>query len=229
MKRAGLLGGMSWESTITYYRIINEYVAENAGSCTCADMVIRSFNLAEIDYFQSRGEWEKVSAVLSGGAAELEKIGADFILMASNTVHRVYEDVQASVKVPVLHIADPAVEAVTAAGMSTAGLLGTRYTMEGDFLKEKLNEAGIGVVVPSPEKIGRIHEVIFNEPCMGEPRPEIREMFREVIDEMKLQGAQCIILGCTELGLMIKEEDSCLPIFDTAVLHAQKAAEEILK
>ena len=228
MKRAGILGGMSWESTITYYRIINEKVTESLGGCNCADMVIRSLNLAEIDAHQRRGEWDAVAEILCRAAQELEQMNVDFIIMASNTVHRIYDKVQEAVNVPVLHIAEPTVEAAKQAGMTTAGLLGTRYTMEGDFLKEKLNEAGIGVVVPSPEKIGQIHEVIFNEPCMGEPRREIREMFREVIEELREQGAQCIILGCTELGMMIKEEDSCLPMFDTAVLHARKTAEEIL-
>ena len=229
MKRAGILGGLSWESTITYYRIINEAVGARLGASSSADMIIRSLDLALIDYHQSRGEWSAVSEILCGAAAELEQMGADFILMASNTVHRVYDDVQASVSVPVLHIADSLIAALKEVGIEKAGLLGTRYTMEGDFLAEKLEAAGIAVVVPDEEDFAPIHEVIFTENFDGQTSREVKDLFRRVISGLEQKGAQGIILGCTELGLAINEEDSCLPLFDTAVLHAKKAAEEILK
>ena len=229
MKKAGLLGGMSWESTVTYYQIINRIVGQQLGGNHSADMVIRSLDLELIDSHQRRGEWEQVAELLCRGAKELECLGADFILMASNTVHRVYDAVQGAVSVPILHIADPTVEAVQRAGIQTVGLLGTRYTMEGDFLKEKLTAAGIDVIVPPADEIEKIHHAIFTEGCVGNIKEETRTMFLHVMCGLKQRGAQGIILGCTELGLMVSAEGSCLPLFDTAVLHAETAAEEILR
>lgn len=229
MKKAGLLGGMSWESTVTYYRIINERIRDRLGGSSSADMVIRSLDLGVIDAHQSRGEWDMVAGLLCKGAAELEKLDVDFIVMASNTVHRVYDDVKASVSVPVLHIAEPTVEAVRSAGISTVGLLGTKYTMQGDFLKEWLNGAGIEVIVPEAGQMDRIHEAIFTEACIDGVGDETGMMFRDAIRMFRERGAGGVILGCTELGLMIRPEDSCLPLFDTAVLHAEQAAEEIMK
>ncbi len=229
MKKAGLLGGMSWESTVTYYQIINRIIGERLGGNHSADMAIRSLNLETVDGHQRRGQWDAVADMLCQAAKELETLGVDFIVMASNTVHKVYDAVQGAVSVPVLHIAEPTVEAVQRAGMRTVGLLGTRYTMEGEFLKEKLEDAGMNVVVPDAEQMERIHEAIFREACVGNIKEETRNLFRQVILDLKRRGAQGVILGCTELGLLVCEEDSCLPIFDTAVLHAEKAAEEILR
>lgn len=235
MKRAGLLGGMSWESTVTYYKIINERIREVLGGSSSADMIIRSLDLAVIDGYQSHGEWDAVAGLLCKAAGELEQLNADFIVMASNTVHRVYDDVRASISIPVLHIAEPTVEAVHSAGIRTVGLLGTKYTMQGDFLKERLDAAGIQVIVPAADQMDRIHEAIFSEACLdrgqaaGEMlQKETGEMFREVIRDFRERGAEGILLGCTELGLMIRPEDSCPPLFDTAELHAEKAAEMML-
>lgn len=228
MKKIGLLGGMSWESTATYYRIINETVAERAGGVTSADMVIRSLNLSVIAEHQSCGRWDQVADILCTSAAELEQMQADFIVMASNTVHKVYDSVNAAVKIPVIHIAEPVAAAVKAAEISKIGLLGTKYTMEGDFLKEKMNAAGIEVAVPDSDRFGEINDAIFGEGCTGRIKEETKEMFRSVISELKEQGAGGIVLGCTELGLFIKQEDWDIPVFDTAVLHALRAAEEIL-
>lgn len=228
MKKVGLIGGMSWESTVTYYRIINEKVAENLGGSSSADMIIRSLDLAEIEWLQDNSRWNAVAYILAEAARELERAGADIIVMASNTVHKVYDEVAASVSVPILHIAEPTVEAVQRAGVRTVGLLGTRYTMEGDFLKEKLEAAGIDVIVPAVDKIDLIHQAIFSEAVVGEVSAETKKMFIEVIDELADRGAQGVILGCTELGLMIRPEDSDLPLFDTAVLHAEKTVETIL-
>jgi len=228
MKKAGLLGGMSWESTVTYYQIINSIVGQRLGGNHSADMVIRSLNLETVDSHQRQGQWDAVADMLCQAAKELETLGADFIIMASNTVHKVYDAVQGAVRVPVLHIAEPTVEAVQQAGIRTVGLLGTRYTMEGDFLKERLTAAGIDVVVPPADAMEWIHEAIFTEACVGYIKEETGTMFREIILDLKDRGAQGVILGCTELGLLVCSKDSCLPLFDTAVLHAEKAAEEIL-
>jgi len=229
MKKAGLVGGMSWESTVTYYQMINQAVGRRLGGNHSADMIIRSLDLELIDSHQRRGEWEQVAEILCRAARELESLGSEFIVMASNTVHKVYDAVQDAVSVPVLHIAEPTVEAVRKAGVETVGLLGTRYTMEGDFLKEKLETAGIAVVVPPADAMEWIHEAIFTEACVGDIKEETKEMFRGAIRDLELAGAQGVILGCTELGLMVAAEDSCLPLFDTALLHAEKAAEEILR
>lgn len=228
MKKIGLIGGMSWESTVTYYKIINEKVGATLGGSSSADMIIRSLDLAEIEWLQDNGRWDAVAYILTEAARELESAGADFIVMASNTVHKVYDEVAASVNVSVLHIAEPTVEAVQRAGVRSVGLLGTRYTMEGDFLKEKLESVGISVIVPDAEKIELIHKTIFSEAVVGNVSDETKSLFIGVIDEFAQQGAQSVILGCTELGLMISPDDSNLPLFDTAVLHAERAAEEIL-
>lgn len=228
MKKIGLIGGMSWESTVTYYKIINEKVGSALGGSSSADMIIRSLDLAEIEWLQENDRWDAVAYILTEAARELESAGADFIVMASNTVHKVYDEVVASVNVPVLHIAEPTVEAVQRAGVHSVGLLGTRYTMEGDFLKEKLEAAGISVIVPDPEKVDLIHKAIFTEAVVGNVSDETKRLFIGVIDEFARQGVQGVILGCTELGLMISPEDSRLPLFDTAVLHAEKATEEML-
>lgn len=228
MKKLGLIGGMSWESTATYYKIINEKVRVELGGNSSADMIIRSLDLAKIEWLQDNGRWDAVASILTEAAGELEGAGADFIVMASNTVHKVYDEVAASVRVPVLHIADPAVDSVRRAGVHKVGLLGTRYTMEGDFLKERLESAGVSVIVPYAEKIEPIHMAIFNEAAVGKVSCETKALFVDVINEMAQRGARGVILGCTELGLMIAPEDSSLPLFDTAVLHAAKAAEEIL-
>ena len=228
MKKLGLIGGMSWESTVTYYKIINEKVGVTLGGSSSADMTIRSLDLAEIEWLQDNGRWDAVAYILTEAARELESVGADFIVMASNTVHKVYNEVAASVSVPVLHIAEPTLEAVQRAGVRCVGLLGTRYTMEGDFLKEKLEAEEISVIVPDAEKIDLIHKAIFTEAVVGTVSEETKSIFIEIIDEFARQGAQGMILGCTELGLMISTGDSSLPLFDTAVLHAEKAAEKML-
>ena len=228
MKKIGLIGGMSWESTVTYYKIINEIVGEKLGGSSSADMIIRSLDLAEIEWLQDNDRWDAVAYILAEAARELESAGAELIVMASNTVHKVYNEVAASVNVPVLHIADPTIDAVQRVGVRSVGLLGTRYTMEGDFLKEKLESADVSVIVPDAESIELIHKAIFNEAVVGKVRPETKAMFIDVIDALAKQGAQGVILGCTELGLMINPDDSNLPLFDTAVLHAEKAAEEVI-
>lgn len=228
MKKIGLIGGMSWESTVTYYKIINEKVGAALGGSSSADMIIRSLDLAEIEWLQDNDRWDAVVYILIEAARQLESADADFIVMASNTVHKVYDEVEASVSVPVLHIAEPVIEAVQRAGVRNVGLLGTRYTMEGDFLKEKLEAAGISVIVPDPEKIELIHKAIFSEAVVGNVSDETKAMFIDVINELTGRGAQGVILGCTELGLMINPDDSSLALFDTAVLHAEKAAEEML-
>lgn len=229
MRKLGILGGMSWESTITYYKVINEMIGQHQGGNTSADMIIRSLDLARIDSYQSCGRWDKVAEILCRAAGELEQAGADFIIMASNTVHKVYNQVQESVSVPVLHIADATVRAIKTEDMSRVGLIGTRYTMEGDFLKDRLTGADIEVIVPSEARWDEIHKAIFEEACMGEVRPETKDMFRQIIEELELQGAEGVILGCTELGLLVELSDSPLRLFDTAVLHAQMAATEIMK
>ena len=229
MKKIGILGGMSWESTITYYKVINEMIGRYQGGNVSADMLIRSLDLALIDSYQSCGRWDMVAEILCEAAKELEQMGADFLIMASNTVHKVYDQVQDAVNVPVLHIADATVESIKTEGLKRVGLLGTRYTMEGDFLKEKLIARDVEVIVPPKARWDRIHKAIFEEACIGTVSLETKAMFRQVIKELQAQGAEGIILGCTELGLLIESSDSPLKLFDTAELHAQMAAEYIMK
>ena len=229
MKTIGLIGGMSWESTVPYYQLINEYVKDALGGLHSAKIALYSVEFDEIERCQSENRWDDSAKILADAAAGLEKCGADFILICTNTMHKVFGQVQAAVNVPLLHIADATGDALKAAGIRKVGLLGTRYTMQQDFYKGRLAEAGFEVRVPADEYIEELNRIIFAELCVGVILEESRQTFVKAIEDLKAQGCEGVILGCTEIGLLVRPEDSCLPTFDTTVIHAQAAAKKALE
>lgn len=229
MKTIGLIGGMSWESTIPYYSIINEYINGVLGGLHSARIIMYSVEFAEIERCQSEGDWDKSAEILADAACKLEKAGADIILICTNTLHKVYPQVKAAINVPLLHIAEAAVEELAKKGIKKVALLGTRYTMQEDFYKSKLIESGFEVIVPKDNDITIVDSIIFNELCLGQIRDDSRNEISRIINEVKKDGAEAVILACTEIGLLVKQKDSVLPIFDTTVIHAEKAAEWALR
>ena len=229
MKTIGLIGGMSWESTVPYYQLINEYVKRELGGLHSAKIALYSVEFDEIEKCQSEDRWDDAAKILADAAVGLEKCGADFILICTNTMHKVYAQVQAAVSVPLIHIADATGEALKAAGIQKVGLLGTRYTMQQDFYKGRLAEAGFDVAVPPEEMIGELNRIIFEELCVGEIKESSRATFARAIEELKKEGCEGVILGCTEIGLLVRPEDSVLPVFDTTVIHAEAAAKKALE
>lgn len=229
MKTIGLLGGMSWESTVTYYQLINEAVRERLGGLHSARLVLHSVEFDEIEGCQSSGDWDRAGAILGDAAAGLERAGADFLLICTNTMHKVAPQVQARVSIPLLHIGEVTARALLRQGVRRAALLGTRYTMEQDFYRDKLAQAGIEVLVPGPEDRAELNRIIFEELCVGRLLPASRSRFRTVTEGLAAQGAQAAILGCTEIGLLLRQEDTPVPLYDTTVLHAQAAVELALE
>lgn len=229
MKTIGLIGGMSWESTVSYYKIINEYVKNTLGGLHSAKIIMYSVEFHEIEECQSRGDWEKSARILADAAKKLELGGADFILICTNTMHKVAPEIAAAVHVPVVHIAEATAEVLKAQGIRKTALLGTKYTMTEDFYKQKLIDAGIEVVIPGAADVETVNHVIFDQLCLGEIRDDSRAEFSRIISELAEQGARGVILGCTEIGLLIAEKDSVLPVFDTTVIHAEMAAKMALE
>jgi aspartate racemase len=229
MKTIGLIGGMSWESTVEYYRVINQMVKATLGGLHSAKCVLYSVDFDEIESYQKTDDWEKAAGALIDAAASLEKAGADFIVLCTNTMHKVADKIQARVGIPLLHIADATAEEILIKNIKKIGLLGTRYTMEQDFYKSRLGEKGIRVIIPEEKDRAVIHRVIYEELCLGKILEESRDQFRRMMDELVTRGAEGIILGCTEIGLLVKKEDSKVPLFDTAYLHAVKAVEYALR
>ena len=225
MKTIGLIGGMSWESTIPYYSIINEYVKEHLGGLHSAKIVLYSIEFAELEKHMSAGEWDEAAAMLSDAARKLEGAGAELILIYTNTLHKVYAQIQAAISVPIIHIAEATAEALEKAGVKKVALLGTKYTMTGDFYRSRLNARGFEVLIPKDSDVELVNHIIFKELCVGEIKDESRREYARVIAELKEQGAEAVIFACTEIGLLITQEDSVLPVFDTTVIHARKAAE----
>ena len=228
MKTIGLLGGMSWESTIPYYRIINEEIKNKLGGLHSAKIVLYSVEFDEIERCQSSGDWEISGEILGRAAQGLESAGADFLLICTNTMHKVAPQVASMVHIPIVHIADATADELEKRRVRKVGLLGTKYTMTQDFYKQKLIGRGIDVVIPDGEDIDTVNEIIFRELCVGEIRESSRRRFQEIIDRLKEKGAEAVILGCTEIGLLIRPSDSSLPVFDTTEIHAKRAAEMAL-
>ena len=228
MKTIGLIGVMSWESTVPYYHLIKEYVKKELGGLHSAKIALYSVEFDEIEKCQSEDRWDDAAKILADAAVGLEKCGADFILICTNTMHKVYAQVQAAVSVPLIHIADATGDALKAAGIRKVGLLGTRYTMQQEFYKGRLAEAGFDVAVPPEEMIGELNRIIFEELCVGEIKEDSRAYFARAIGELKKEGCEGVILGCTEIGLLVRPEDSVLPVFDTTVIHAEAAAKKAL-
>jgi len=230
MKTIGLMGGMSWESTAEYYRIINEEVKARLGGFHSAKCVLDSVDFAEIEALQRGQHWPKMAQILARSARSVEAAGADFIVLCTNTMHKVAADIESAVRIPLLHIADATAKAVSARGLKKIGLLGTRFTMEEDFYRGRLSrEHGIDVQVPDGPDREAVHRVIFQELVVGRVEPSSRQKLVSIIDGLARSGAEGVILGCTELGLLLKEKDSPLPVFDTTLIHARAAVELALK
>lgn len=229
MKTIGLIGGMSWESTVTYYRVINEEIKKRLGGFHSGKILLYSVDFDEIEKCQMSGEWEKSGEILADAAKRLEKAGADFIVICTNTMHKVFGQVQAAVKIPVLHIAETTAEIMKKDKITKTGLLGTKFTMEQDFYKSVLAENGIEAVVPDEDGRKTVNDVIYNELCMGQIKESSKKQFLEIIEKLRDQGAQAVILGCTEIGLLVEQKDVDIPVYDTALIHAEVAAEKSLK
>ncbi|MFD5889949.1 aspartate/glutamate racemase family protein [Streptomyces sp. NPDC060334] len=228
MKTIGLLGGMSWESTAEYYRLLNEFTRERLGGLHSARCVLYSVDFAEIERLQAQGRWDEAGDVLADAARSLEAAGADLVLLCTNTMHKVADQVQAAVSVPLLHLADATAEAVRARGLRRVGLLGTAFTMEQDFYRGRLAAGGLEVSVPDADERALVHRVIYEELCIGVVREESRTAYREVIAGLVAAGAEGIVLGCTEIELLVGAEDSPVPVFPTARIHAAAAVDAAL-
>ena len=225
MKTIGLLGGMSWESTVPYYQIINRTIAEKLGGLHSAKLLLYSVDFEEIEAMQRADRWAAAGSLLSDAARLLEGAGADFLVLCTNTMHRVAPDIEAQIGIPLLHIADPTARAIRAGGFSSVGLLGTRFTMEQDFYRGRLESRfGLSVHVPKTGSRQLVHEVIYSELCRGVVSESSRAVFREVVSELVGMGVEAVILGCTEIGLLLRPEDVLVPLFDTTALHARTAA-----
>lgn len=220
VKTIGLIGGMSWESTIEYYRLINEEVKRKFGGLHSAKCILYSVDFHEIERFQVEGNWEKAGESIKDVALALEKAGADFIVVCSNTMHKVINYIEDKINIPILHIADATARKIQKSNINTVGLLGTKYTMEQDFYKSKMEANGIKVIVPEKDDIERINKVIFEELCLGKIKQKSKDYYKRIIENLVNKGAQGIILGCTEIGLLTNSEDSDVPIYDTAKIHA---------
>ncbi|MBJ8151534.1 aspartate/glutamate racemase family protein [Bacillus cereus] len=228
MKTIGLIGGMSWESTSEYYRIINEEIKERLGGLHSAKCLINSVDFEEIERCQSSGDWDGAGEILGNAAYSLQKGGADFIIICTNTMHKVVRKIKAKIDIPVLHIADATAKEIKRKDIQKVGLLGTKYTMEQDFYKSRIEENNIKVIVPSEKNRKEINKVIYTELCLGKIVSQSREYYKRVIEELVQKGAQGIILGCTEIGLLIKQENVSVPIFDTTHIHAIEAVKVAL-
>ena len=230
MKIIGMIGGMSWESSAEYYRIINEEVKKRLGDLHSAQCVLTSVDFAEIEVLQREGRWAEAAQCMVAEARALERAGADFVVLCTNTMHISTAEIQASISIPFMHIADPTAEAVKAAGIQTVGLLGTRFTMEQDFYKGRLQDMhGLRVLVPDAEDREVVHRVIYEELVLGIINPQSRAQYTRIMEALVDEGAQGIILGCTEIGLLVKPEDSGVPLFDTTLIHALAAVDLALK
>jgi aspartate racemase len=226
MKTIGLLGGMSWESTVSYYRIINEAVKSRLGGLHSARICLYSVEFGAIEALMRAGRWEETAAAVVSAARRVEAGGADFLLIATNTIHKVYPQVAAALAIPVLHIADAAGARLASDGIRRAGLLGTRPTMQEDFIKGRLAEGhGIEVLVPPSDHQEIVHQVIFDELCRGAIREASRRRYVEIIDALARRGAQAVVLGCTEIALLVSQTDTPVPLYDTTAIHAEKAVE----
>lgn len=226
MKTIGLIGGMSWESTIPYYRQINEVVKARLGGLHSAKLLLYSVDFYDIERLQHAGNWAAAGGLLAQAARSLELGGADFLVLCTNTMHKVAADIEAAVRIPLFHIADPTATDIKAAGFSTVGLLGTRFTMEQAFYKDRLSERhGLQVLTPEATDRDIVHRIIYEELCLGKLIDASRAEYRRVMADLIRQGAEAIILGCTEISLLVTEKDSAVPLFDTTNIHARQAAE----
>jgi len=229
MKVIGLLGGMSWESTALYYRILNQQVKQRLGGLHSAELVLYSVDFQHIEQLQAAGEWQQAGEILADAARNLERAGAQFIVLCTNTMHKVAAQISAATDIPLLHIADATGRRIQQAGVHKVGLLATRFTMEQDFYRGRLHEQ-FGLEVITPDEADRlfVHEVIYQELCLGEINPASRRRYREIMQQLVAQGAEAIILGCTEITLLVDATDASVPLFDTTLIHAEEAVFQAL-
>ena len=229
MKTIGMIGGMSWESSIEYYRIVNQAVRKKLGGLHSAKSIMYSVEFAEIEELQHQNQWDKLAEIMIEAGRSLERGGADFVIICTNTMHKLYDEVQQSIKIPMLNIADATAEKIKTEGIDRIALLGTRFTMEEDFYKGRLVEKyGLEVMIPSPEQMETVHRVIYDELCAGIIKPDSKHRYAAIIQDMVAEGAGGVILGCTEIGLLVKPEDSPVPLFDTTEIHARAAVDYAL-
>ncbi len=224
MKTIGLIGGMSWESTALYYKIINEKIKEMLGGLHSAKIILYSVDFAEIEAYQAKDEWEKSAEALGEIAIKLEKAGADFIVICTNTMHKIAPHIEEKVTIPLIHIAEATAKAIKKQNVKKIALLGTKYTMVQQFYKQKLVDASIEVLIPHAEDIEIVNGIIYKELCLGIINPASKQQYMAIIRKLQEQGAEGVILGCTEIGLLISQEDTSLPVFDTTHIHAQEVA-----
>ncbi|MGF9760496.1 aspartate/glutamate racemase family protein [Microvirga sp. 0TCS3.31] len=230
MKTIGLIGGMSWESSAEYYRIINQETNRRLGGVHSAQCLMWSFDFDAIKHLQHEGDWDRLADAMKEAAIRLERGGAEFLVICTNTMHRLADAVSSAVGIPLLHIADPTAEKIRASGFERVGLLGTAFTMEQDFYKGRLQQRhGLDIIVPDEDDRRVVHEIIYKELVLGQVRPKSRQAYREIIARLIERGAQCIILGCTEIMLLVKDEDSAVPLFDTTTIHAVAAVDHALR
>ncbi|WP_323099230.1 aspartate/glutamate racemase family protein [Intrasporangium sp. YIM S08009] len=228
MRLVGLLGGMSWESTAEYYRLANEAVRDRVGGLASARLLLHSVDFAEVERLQAAGDWDAAGVLLADAAAGLERGGAELLVLCTNTMHRVADAIEAAVSVPLLHIGDVTADAVRRAGISRVGLLATAYTMEQPFLRDRLASHGLTVLVPEEQDRAEVHRVIYEELCLGVVREESRAAYRQVIGRLVAAGAEGIVLGCTEIELLVGQQDSPVPVFPTTRLHVEAAVDAAL-
>jgi aspartate racemase len=224
MKTIGLLGGMSWESTIGYYRIINEGVKQRLGGFHSAKIAMYSVDFEPIEELQRRGDWQTMGDILAAAARGIEAAGADFLLICTNTMHKVEPQIADALSIPVLHIADATAAELGRCGIKTVGLLGTAFTMEQEFYKDRLSQRhGLTVLVPGPAERQRVHDIIFNELCLGTVKDTSRQVYLDIIDSLATRGAEAVILGCTEIGILVNQDHTEVRLFDTTRIHAEQA------
>ncbi|WP_342535520.1 aspartate/glutamate racemase family protein [Lysinibacillus sp. FSL K6-1151] len=223
MKTIGLIGGMSWESSAAYYRLMNEQVKQRLGGLHSAKCILYSVDFQQIEHFQAKGEWDKAGNVLAQAAQSLERAGADFVIICTNTMHKVIDIIEAAITIPILHIADATARQIKEAGLQKIALLGTKYTMEQAFYKARVEGFGIEVIVPDSHERMEVNRIIYEELCLGIIKQDAKTYYIQVVEELVQAGAQGVILGCTEIGLLIQQEDISVPVFDTAAIHAHTA------
>ena len=228
MKTLGMIGGMSPESTLLYYQIINREVNRRLGGNNSANIVMHSVNFAEIAALQAQGNWQQAGVLLADSAQKLAQMGAEGLVLATNTMHKVADVIQAAVAIPLLHVVDATAAAIHAQGLDKVGLLGTRFTMSDGFYTQRMRELGIATVLPNEAQQAEIHRVIFEELCCNRLTATAKRYYQQVVEDLQAQGAQGVILGCTEIGLLLQAQDCALPVWDSAVIHAMAAVEWIL-
>ena len=224
----GIIGGMSWESTEGYYRLINEGIKAKLGNLHSADLLIHSVDFAPIEALQATGAWDEMGTILANSGKRLQAAGAKGLLIATNTMHKVIDDVQAATNLPIIHIADVTAAAIKQQGFTKVALLGTQFTMTQDFYKQRLIDAGLQVLIPETDARAEVHRIIYEELCQGQLLASSRQYYQQVIQDLANKGAEGIILGCTEIGLLIQQADSPIPVFDTTAIHAAAAVDFLL-